>query len=345
METRFQGLFAEIVETADRPDDRDSRRGAGRRKRRWPGPCPDRRDPDTDQIEDKSIEGRTRLPHMPSPLSGSRASIWFSLESGCGICLEAPSAIRYLLKSAAPAFRSPSGLLLGELVEQAHIRRFGAPCRGSINLRSLMPHPIVRFAPSPTGRIHIGNARTALLNFLYAKKHHGEFILRFDDTDVERSKEEYAQAIEVDLAWLGIVPDAVLRQSERFALYHAAAGKLRDAGTPLSVLRDRRGARPQTQAPAGARPAPRLRPGGARSIGCGAGQTRSRGPQAALALQTRPRNRALDRSRARREPYRLRLFVRSGAAARKRHLSLHLAVRRRRYRAENHRISSGARIM
>ena len=72
-----------------------------------------------------------------------------------------------------------------------------------------MPHPIVRFAPSPTGRIHIGNARTAFLNFLYAKKHHGEFILRFDDTDVERSKEEFAQAIEVDLAWLGIVPDAI----------------------------------------------------------------------------------------------------------------------------------------
>jgi len=93
-----------------------------------------------------------------------------------------------------------------------------------------MPHPIVRFAPSPTGRIHIGNARTALLNFLYAKKHHGEFILRFDDTDVERSKEEFAQAIEVDLAWLGIVPDAVLRQSGRFGLYRAAAKKLREAG-------------------------------------------------------------------------------------------------------------------
>jgi glutamyl-tRNA synthetase len=93
-----------------------------------------------------------------------------------------------------------------------------------------MSHPIVRFAPSPTGAIHIGNARTALLNFLYSKKHHGEFILRFDDTDVERSKEEFAQAIEVDLAWLGIVPDAVLRQSHRFRLYHAAAERLRAAG-------------------------------------------------------------------------------------------------------------------
>ncbi len=93
-----------------------------------------------------------------------------------------------------------------------------------------MPHPIVRFAPSPTGYIHIGNARTALLNFLYAKKHHGEFILRFDDTDVERSKEEYAQAIEVDLAWLGVTPHAIFRQSERIALYHAAAEALRAAG-------------------------------------------------------------------------------------------------------------------
>ncbi|PNG27287.1 glutamate--tRNA ligase [Methylocella silvestris] len=93
-----------------------------------------------------------------------------------------------------------------------------------------MPHPIVRFAPSPTGAIHIGNARTALLNFLHSKKHHGEFILRFDDTDAERSKEEYAQAIEVDLAWLGIVPDRVLRQSQRIALYEAAAKKLRAAG-------------------------------------------------------------------------------------------------------------------
>jgi glutamyl-tRNA synthetase len=93
-----------------------------------------------------------------------------------------------------------------------------------------MPHPIVRFAPSPTGAIHIGNVRTALLNYLYARKYHGKFILRFDDTDVERSREEYAQAIEVDLAWLGVAPDVVIRQSQRFALYHAAAEKLRQAG-------------------------------------------------------------------------------------------------------------------
>ena len=90
--------------------------------------------------------------------------------------------------------------------------------------------PTVRFAPSPTGRIHLGNARTALFNYLFARRHAGRFILRFDDTDLERSREEYAQAIEVDLAWLGITPDLTVRQSQRFALYEAAAEKLKAMG-------------------------------------------------------------------------------------------------------------------
>ena len=88
----------------------------------------------------------------------------------------------------------------------------------------------VRFAPSPTGRIHIGNARTALLNFLYARQHKGTFVLRFDDTDTERSKAEYASSIEVDLAWLGITADMTVRQSDRSALYLSAADSLRSAG-------------------------------------------------------------------------------------------------------------------
>ena len=90
--------------------------------------------------------------------------------------------------------------------------------------------PVVRFAPSPTGRIHIGNARTALLNWLYARSHHGTFILRFDDTDLERSKEEYARSIEEDLAWLGMRPDLIRRQSERFAAYDAAFERLKASG-------------------------------------------------------------------------------------------------------------------
>jgi glutamyl-tRNA synthetase len=90
--------------------------------------------------------------------------------------------------------------------------------------------PVVRFAPSPTGRIHIGNARTALLNWLFAKGRNGTFILRFDDTDVERSKAEYAEAIEVDLKWLGIQPDMVRRQSERMAAYDEAVARLKALG-------------------------------------------------------------------------------------------------------------------
>ena len=93
-----------------------------------------------------------------------------------------------------------------------------------------MPPPLVRFAPSPTGRIHIGNARTALLNYVFARSLAGGFVLRFDDTDRERSREEFVQAIEVDLAWLGIRPDVTVRQSAREALYAAAAQRLQEIG-------------------------------------------------------------------------------------------------------------------
>ncbi len=88
----------------------------------------------------------------------------------------------------------------------------------------------VRFAPSPTGHLHIGNVRTAVLNWLFTRKHVGRFILRLDDTDAERSREEYAQAIIEDLEWLGLQPDAVFRQSERLELYEQAAEQLKQAG-------------------------------------------------------------------------------------------------------------------
>ncbi len=84
-----------------------------------------------------------------------------------------------------------------------------------------------RFAPSPTGYIHVGNLRTALMNFLIARKAGGEFILRIDDTDPERSKEEYVDAIKQDLEWLGLTWDRVERQSERLERYVAAADELR----------------------------------------------------------------------------------------------------------------------
>ncbi|MEL7164997.1 MAG: glutamate--tRNA ligase [Pseudomonadota bacterium] len=87
-----------------------------------------------------------------------------------------------------------------------------------------------RFAPSPTGYIHVGNLRTALMNYLIARKAGGTFILRIDDTDPERSKEEYVDAIKDDLEWLGLTWDRVERQSERLDRYAAAADDLRAKG-------------------------------------------------------------------------------------------------------------------
>lgn len=90
--------------------------------------------------------------------------------------------------------------------------------------------PILRFAPSPTGKIHIGNVRTATLNWLFALKHGGTFILRLDDTDLVRSTEEYAQGIRDDLTWLGLTWAREERQSARTACYDAAAAKLKACG-------------------------------------------------------------------------------------------------------------------
>jgi len=87
-----------------------------------------------------------------------------------------------------------------------------------------------RFAPSPTGHLHVGNIRAALHNWLWARAQGGEFWLRIDDTDAERSEERFVEAIRADLAWLGFVPDGEERQSARFALYEARFAALRDAG-------------------------------------------------------------------------------------------------------------------
>jgi glutamyl-tRNA synthetase len=89
---------------------------------------------------------------------------------------------------------------------------------------------IVRFAPSPTGRIHIGNARTAILNWLMALKTNGQFILRYDDTDVARSTQEFADGIAADVAWLGIKPSRVEWQSRRFARYDAVVAEMKAKG-------------------------------------------------------------------------------------------------------------------
>jgi glutamyl-tRNA synthetase len=89
---------------------------------------------------------------------------------------------------------------------------------------------IVRFAPSPTGRLHVGNVRTAILNWLFSRKTAGTFILRYDDTDAVRSTEAFARGIADDLAWLGIVPDRVEHQSRRHARYADVVDRLRSEG-------------------------------------------------------------------------------------------------------------------
>src|SRR5688572_27276097 len=89
---------------------------------------------------------------------------------------------------------------------------------------------VTRFAPAPTGRLHVGNVRTAIHNWLFARRHGGRFLLRIDDTDRARSHETFVEAIRADLGWLGLTPDGEVRQSERFDLYEAALERLRAAG-------------------------------------------------------------------------------------------------------------------
>jgi len=88
----------------------------------------------------------------------------------------------------------------------------------------------LRFAPSPTGRIHVGNVRTALMNWLFALRQGGQVLLRIDDTDIARSTKEYEQSIEDDLRWLGLPWAERANQSARFDVYEAAAAKLKAAG-------------------------------------------------------------------------------------------------------------------
>ena len=88
----------------------------------------------------------------------------------------------------------------------------------------------LRFAPSPTGLLHVGNARQAVANALHARRHGARFLLRIDDTDAERSREEHVAGIQHDLRWLGLQWDEMVRQSDRVAQYQAAAARLKQLG-------------------------------------------------------------------------------------------------------------------
>ena len=100
--------------------------------------------------------------------------------------------------------------------------------------------PVVRFAPSPTGLMTVGNARAALVNWLFARAGGGRFILRIDDTDTARSRTEYADAIEADLRWLGLTWAEKVRQSDRLNLYQDAFAALKRSGASIPATKRRK---------------------------------------------------------------------------------------------------------
>src|SRR5438876_5140814 len=117
-----------------------------------------------------------------------------------------------------------------------------------------------RFAPSPTGALHIGSVRTALFSYLFARHHGGAFVLRIEDTDRERSTAESVRDILESLGWLGLAWDeGPYHQSERMDLYRARRGPARRRSR-LSLLVHARGARGAPAGRARRGPAPRLRP-------------------------------------------------------------------------------------
>ena len=201
---------------------------------------------------------------------------------------------------------------------------------------------ITRFAPSPTGRLHVGNLRPALLNWLYARKAGGSFILRIDDTDLERSKEEHVEAIKRDLDWLGLGWDRFERQSARMERYNAAADELRASGRlyPAYETATELNLKRKYLAQAG-RP-PVYDRAALRAFGCGARQTGGGGPRAALGASNwiGPAPPGKTGSGAE-TSVDCGLRVRSGADPRGWRLSLHVVQRLRRHRLRRHRRDPG----
>ncbi len=204
---------------------------------------------------------------------------------------------------------------------------------------------LVRFAPSPTGLLHVGNARTAMLNFLFAKKEGARFFLRIDDTDTERSKPEFEAAIIEDLGWLGITHDLFARQVERADAHRAAAEKLKAAGrlypayeTADELDRRRKRQIAMHKPPVYDRAALALTDADRAKL-----EAEGRKPHWRFRLsQTKVKWRDLLRGDVEIDTATL---VRSRADPRGRPLSLYLAVRRRRCRFRQSATSSAARIM
>ena len=198
----------------------------------------------------------------------------------------------------------------------------------------------VRFAPSPTGQLHVGNARTALFNWLLARGQGGTFILRIEDTDVERSTRESEAAILADLRWLGLDwdegPDVggahgPYRQSERLHLYQSYAKELLDAGQAYYCFCSREQLEAERQAAlAAGRPARYAGTCRRLSHERGAGAHRRRRAAGDPLPRARGPRRRLQRRGARRRPVSHRRHRRSGHRPRRRHARLQLRRRRRR---------------
>ncbi len=114
--------------------------------------------------------------------------------------------------------------------ESLHSLSGASRCRSFFMLKWAYMSVVTRFAPSPTGFLHMGGVRTALFSYLYARKHEGAFALRIEDTDTARNKPEWEQGLIDDLAWLGLKHDVFAKQSERTELYTGHLQKLIDAG-------------------------------------------------------------------------------------------------------------------
>ncbi len=189
---------------------------------------------------------------------------------------------------------------------------------------------VTRFAPSPTGRLHVGNIRTALHNFLFALKNGGEFVLRIDDTDRARSTAQFDQAIRDDLDWLGLDPTRVVRQSERFDLYEGEFEKLRESGRVYACYEtpEELELRRKVLLGRGLPPVYERKPAGAPI-------PEGRSPHWRFQTRPRPADR-VDRPHPRPAEIRSELAQRPGRSARGRKLAVFAAERDRRHRSGDH---------
>ncbi len=195
----------------------------------------------------------------------------------------------------------------------------------------------VRFAPSPTGLLHVGNVRTALANYLHARRHGGHFLLRIDDTDTERNKPEYEDALQYDLRWLGIGWDSMFRQSERLERYCGGGREAEGERAAVSVFRERGGAERQARPALQARAAADLRPRHAEADQGAAGSGRVRRQAAVLALPAVGPAGRVARHRARAAPGEAVGGVGPGADPRRRDAALYVHQCGRRSGRSHHR--------